>query len=81
MPAQRAAYPYRHAEARLPSVWELPSDVGIGPIIERRHDPQQPRDRRLVGGALPFGFGVGHIEEGEQPREVGEADEGEGGAA
>lgn len=63
MPAQRAAYPYRHAEARLPCARELPSDVGRGPVIERRHDPQQPRDRRLIGGALPFGFRVGHIEE------------------
>ena len=56
-PAQHAACPYRDAEPRLPCMRELPGDIGIWSVIERRHDPQQPGCRQLR---------VGHVEKRRQ---------------
>ncbi len=43
---------------------ELPGDIGMRSVIERRHEPQQPGCRQSIG--LLIEFRIGHIEEGRQ---------------
>ncbi len=56
-PAQHAACPYRHAKSCLPGMRELPGDIAMRSVIERRHDPHQPGYRQLR---------IGHIEKRRQ---------------
>src|SRR5215469_14363133 len=56
-PAQRTACPYRHTKPSQPRMRELPGDIGVWSVIERRHNPHQPGCRGPVGTALEFRLG------------------------